>query len=49
MDMVRIKVIIDGKVKYFAHKDKDGNIFYRTRKVMVFLWKRLNVKICFLK
>lgn len=32
MDMVRIKVIIDGKVKYFAHKDKDGNIFLQDKK-----------------
>lgn len=32
MDMVRIKVIIGGKVKYFAHKDKDGNIFLQDKK-----------------
>ena len=32
MDMVRIKVIIDGKVKYFAYKDKDGNIFLQDKK-----------------
>lgn len=32
MNMVRIKVIINGKVKYFAHKDKDGNIILQDKK-----------------
>ena len=27
MDLVKIKVLIDGKVKYYADKDDDG-VFY---------------------
>lgn len=32
MDQVKIKVIIDGKVKYFAHKDEKGIYYLQDKK-----------------
>lgn len=32
MDQVRIKALINGKVKYYAAKDKDGNFIFQDKK-----------------
>lgn len=44
MDQVKIKVIIDGKVKYFAHKDEKGIYYLQDKKRTVSLLNPYNAK-----